>query len=73
MKMPGGDVAIVDLLKLTEYCLNPDHERGKHKARVFAALGFSAENAGELRRLFWQRPPVPTRSRPRRTDSAIAT
>lgn len=27
--------------KLTGYCLNPEHPRGKHKARVFAsALGF---------------------------------
>lgn len=48
--MPGGDAAIVDLQKLTGYCLNPDHPRGKHKARVFAnALGFTAENADELR------------------------
>ena len=50
MKMPGGDAAIVDRVKLTEYCLNADHARGKHKARVFAAvLGFTAENADELR------------------------
>lgn len=49
MKMPGGDVAIVDRQKLTGYCLNPDHPRGKHKARVFAALGFTAENVDELR------------------------
>jgi hypothetical protein len=32
--------------KLTEYCLNADHPRGKHKARVFAATcGISADNA----------------------------
>ena len=37
MKMPGGEAAIVDLAKLTGYCLNPEHPRGKHKARVFAA------------------------------------
>ena len=49
MKMPGGDAAIVDRQKLTGYCLNPEHPRGKHKARVFATLGFTAENAGELR------------------------
>ncbi len=50
MKMPGGDAAIVDLKKLTDYCLHPEHPRGKHKARVFAtALGFTAENAAELR------------------------
>jgi hypothetical protein len=49
MKMPGGDAAIVDLQKLTGYCLNPEHPRGKHKARVFATLGFTEENAEELR------------------------
>ena len=49
MKLPGGDAAVVDLQKLTGYCLNPEHPRGKHKARVFAKLGFTAENAGELR------------------------
>ena len=50
MKMPGGDAAIVDRHKLTGYCLNPEHPRGKHKARVFAsALGFTADNVDELR------------------------
>jgi hypothetical protein len=49
MKMPGGETAIVDLQKLTGYCLNPDHPRGKHNARVFATLGFRADNANELR------------------------
>jgi hypothetical protein len=50
MKLPGGDAAIVDRRKLTGYCLNREHPRGKHKARVFATvLGFTAENADELR------------------------
>ena len=49
MKIPGGEVAIVELQKLTGYCLNPAHPRGKHKARVFATLGFTAENVHELR------------------------
>ena len=50
MQMPGGDTAIVDPAKLTGYCLNPEHPRGKHKARVFAAvLGFTSENADQLR------------------------
>lgn len=32
--------------KLTRYCLDDGHPRGKHKARVFrAALGLTAENA----------------------------
>lgn len=49
MKMPGAEAAIVDPRKLTAYCLNPEHPRGKHKARVFATLGFTADNADELR------------------------
>ena len=49
MKMPDGDAAIVDRQKLTGYCLNPEHPRGKHKGRVFATLGFTAENADALR------------------------
>src|SRR5690349_9476071 len=49
MRMPRGDAGIVDQQKLTGYCLNPEHPRGKHKARVFATLGFTAHNADELR------------------------
>ena len=37
MKLPGGDNAIVDIAKLRDYCLDPQHPRGRHKARVFAA------------------------------------
>lgn len=50
MKLPGGATAIVKLEKLTHYCLSPTHPRGKHKARVFAAvLGLTAKNCGLLR------------------------
>jgi hypothetical protein len=49
MKLPGGDRAVVDIAKLRDYCLSPDHPRGKHKARVFAAaLGLTADRADEL-------------------------
>ena len=34
--LPGGTNAVVDISKLRGYVLNPDHPRGKHKARVFA-------------------------------------
>jgi hypothetical protein len=52
MKLPNGDRAFVDLRKLADYCLNPAHFRGRHKARVFAsALDLTAENAEELRQL----------------------
>jgi hypothetical protein len=49
MKLPHGETAIVDIEKLAGYCLNPEHPRGKHKARVFATLGFTIDNAHELR------------------------
>ncbi len=50
MNLPNGDNAVVDIEKLRDYCLNPNHLRGRHKARVFAsAIGLTAENADELR------------------------
>ena len=52
MRLPNGGRAIVDLRKLTDYCLNPGHLRGRHKARVFAAaLGLSAVDAEGLRQV----------------------
>jgi hypothetical protein len=49
--LPGGDRAVVDPRKLVLYCLNPDHPRGKHKARVFLSrLGLTAADAHVLRR-----------------------
>ncbi len=49
MKLPGGTWAFVDLAKLSDYCLNPNHPRGQHKARVFAsALGFTSAHAVDL-------------------------
>ena len=36
-------------LDASEHARNPEHPRGKHKARVFATLGFTAENADALR------------------------
>ncbi len=50
MKLPNAEGAVVDLDKLRNYCLNPVHRRGCHKARLFAALpGLTANNAGDLR------------------------
>jgi hypothetical protein len=49
MKLPNGADAIVDISKLRDYCLNPAHLRGRHKARVFlSALGLAIEDATEL-------------------------
>ena len=48
--LPTADRAVVDIAKLRDYCLNPDHEDGKHKARVFAsALGLRQGDADWLR------------------------
>ncbi len=50
MKLPGGEYAIVDVAKLRDYCLNPLHPRGRHKARVFASvLGLTQADAPFLR------------------------
>jgi hypothetical protein len=52
MQLPNGDQAIVDIIKLRAYCLNMEHPRGRHKARVFAAaLGFTAADAEQLQTL----------------------
>lgn len=50
MKLPGGEHAAVDIAKLRDYCLNPSHPRGRHKARVFAStLGLALADAEFLR------------------------
>ncbi len=50
MKLPNAKHATVDIRKLREYALNPDHGTGKHKARKFEAyLGMNARHANELR------------------------
>jgi hypothetical protein len=52
MKLPHADRAEVSLRKLVDYCLNPRHDEGKHKARVFSAvLGMTAADAEALRDL----------------------
>jgi hypothetical protein len=52
MRLPNAERAFIDIEKLRDYCLSQAHPRGRHKARVFAeALGITAVNAEELRRL----------------------
>lgn len=70
MKLPAGDRAVVDLAKLSEYALSPNHEEGKHKARVFAAaLGIGSEHAS------WQKEEsaLARRRRGAATDEGIET
>jgi hypothetical protein len=38
MKLPNLDSAFIDRNKLWNYSLNTQHDRGKHKARLFAAI-----------------------------------
>jgi 3-phenylpropionate/cinnamic acid dioxygenase small subunit len=50
MKPPNAENAVVDIAKLRDYCLNPNHPEGKHKARVFQEkLGIVREDAEQLR------------------------
>mgnify|MGYP001291980102 CR=1 FL=1 len=50
MPIPNAERAVVDIRKLRDYCLNPLHDEGKHKARLFAAaLGLTADDAEALR------------------------
>jgi hypothetical protein len=51
MKLSNAQHAVVDQEKLTGYCLNFEHPRGRHKARVFAsALGLTKDDSEELRK-----------------------
>jgi hypothetical protein len=50
MKLPNGELAVVDDAKLMDYCLSPTHPRGRHKARLFAAaLGITQAHLNELK------------------------
>lgn len=49
-KLPNYQKAVVDIKKLTDYALNPEHPVGGNKARVFkSALGYTKSNAEQLR------------------------
>lgn len=51
MKLPNGERAVVDVRKLSDYCLNLASPRGRTKARVFeSVLGLKRANAEALRR-----------------------
>lgn len=50
MRLPNSNKALVEIEKLRDYSLNPNHPVGKHKARVFrAALGITQKDADWLR------------------------
>ncbi len=55
MKIPHADRAVVDIRKLRDYCLNPNHDDGKHKARLFiAASKMTQDDADDLRDILLQ-------------------
>ncbi len=37
-RLPNSKNAYIDTRKLKDYCLNPHHPRGKHKAKVFESV-----------------------------------
>jgi len=49
-RLPYQERAILDIRKLQEYCLDPRHPRGRHKARLFQeTLGATQDDARWLR------------------------
>ncbi|MEH2011121.1 DUF6883 domain-containing protein [Nostoc sp.] len=51
MKLPNFELAFIDRNKLCNYTLNSQHERGKHKARLFAAILDLDSNDAEILQL----------------------
>jgi hypothetical protein len=52
MKLPNAENAVVDIAKLRDYSLNPNHPEGKHKARVFQRkVGIRRDHAERLRQV----------------------
>lgn len=49
-RLPNHERAVLDIRKLVDYCLNHQHPRGRHKARVFRdALGVTQSDSVWLR------------------------
>lgn len=46
--LPDGARAIVEIEKLRDYCLDPLHPRGGHKARVFQSALSLVQNDADL-------------------------
>lgn len=50
MKLPNYENPVISIDKLRDYCLNNEHYRGKHKARIFKSiLGIEKKDAGILK------------------------
>ena len=49
MTLPNGDRAVVDIVKIRDYCLDAGHPQGRYKARVFrSALRLTQSDASVL-------------------------
>jgi hypothetical protein len=47
--LKNARIAVIERAKFIRYCLDPAHEDGRYKARVFkSALGFDHANADDL-------------------------
>jgi len=56
MKLPNGEHAIVDIVKLRDYALSQHHPRGRHKARVFlSALDLERQTPRNFGPQYWSR------------------
>lgn len=52
MLIPNAEKAVVDIRKLRDYCLNLEHDEGKHKALLFSTIfGITAKDAEDLRQI----------------------
>jgi hypothetical protein len=55
VKIPNAENAYIDLRKLRDYALNPNHRVGKHKAQLFALLlDMNADDAEALYNILLQ-------------------
>ncbi|MBD2609913.1 MAG: hypothetical protein FWK04_30370 [Nostoc sp. GBBB01] len=54
MKLPNFELAFIDRNKLQNYSLNAQHNRGKHKARLFAAILDLGSDDAEILQLLIQ-------------------
>jgi len=49
VKIPNAERVFVDVRKLRDYCLDGNHPRGQHKARLLkSALGWTADHAEDV-------------------------
>ena len=49
MKLPHGEKATIDSRKILDYSVSPEHDDGKHKAKLFeTVLGLTRDHASLL-------------------------